>query len=243
MVGHRYYNPEWGRWIQPDDIEYLDPTNINGLNLYAYCNNDPVNMCDPDGRFPIAALLIGIGLGALFGGITAGVSSALDGNTGWALVGDILGGALIGGATGAAFTLGGLAGLGMIGTKAAIIGFGVSTVASFGAGVGANVLQSTFRGEAIDWDEAWQDGTYTAIQSAVCFWVGASMSNGGMWKSLNSKAYSSSISLFRNVGQNGLRSFANGSLLYLEMFGKDMMIRTGVKFLYTYLWSYLRNNN
>ena len=29
----------------------------------------------------------------------------------------------------------------MIGTKAAIIGFGVSTVASFGAGVGANVLQ------------------------------------------------------------------------------------------------------
>ena len=43
MVGHRYYNPEWGRWIQPDDIEYLDPTNINGLNLYAYCNNDPVN--------------------------------------------------------------------------------------------------------------------------------------------------------------------------------------------------------
>lgn len=61
------------------------------------------------------------------------------------------------------------------------------------------------------------------------------MSNGGMWKSLNSKAYSSSISLFR--------SFANSSLLYFEMFGKDMMIRTGVKFLYTYLWSYLRNNN
>ena len=105
------------------------------------------------------------------------------------------------------------------------------------------MLQSKIRGEDIDWDEAWQDGIYTAIQSAVCFWVGASMSYGGMWKSLNSKAYSSSISLFRSVGQNGLRSFANGSLLYLEMFGKDMMIRTGVKFLYTYLWSYLRNNN
>ena len=239
----RYYDPQIGRFICPDSIEYLDPKTINGLNLYAYCGNDPVNKSDPSGYFPIAALLIGIGIGALFGGITAGVSSALDGNTGWALVGDILGGALIGGATGAAFTLGGLAGVGMIGTKAAIIGFGVSTVASFGAGVGANVLQSTFRGEAIDWDEAWQDGTYTAIQSAVCFWVGASMSNGGMWKSLNSKAYSSSISLFRSVGQNGLRSFANGSLLYLEMFGKDMMIRTGVKFLYTYLWSYLRNNN
>ena len=57
MVGHRYYNPEWGRWIQPDDIEYLDPTNINGLNLYAYCNNDPVNMYDPDGHSAIAIIL------------------------------------------------------------------------------------------------------------------------------------------------------------------------------------------
>ena len=198
---------------------------------------------DPSGHFPIAALLLGIGIGALFGGITAGVSSALDGNTGWALFGDILGGVLIGGATGAAFTLDGLAGVGMIGKKAAVIGFGVSTIASFGAGVGANVLQSTFRGENIVWDEAWHDGAYTAIQSAVCFWVGASMSSGGVWKSLNSKAYSSSIGLFKSVGQNGLRSFANGTLLYFEMFGEDMMIRTGVKFLYTYLWTYLRNNN
>ena len=213
------------------------------MNLYAYCGNDPVKNVDPSGHFPIAALLIGIGLGALFGGITAGVSSALDGNTGAAFWGDVLGGVLIGVATGAAFTLGGLAGVGMIGTNAAIIGFGVSTVASFGAGVGANELQSTFRGEDIDWNEAWQDGAYTAVQSAVCFWVGASMSNMGAWRSLNTKAYSSSISLFKSVGQNGLRSFANGSLLYLEMFGKDIMFRTGVNFLYTYLWSYLRSNN
>lgn len=64
MVGHRYYNPEWGRWIQPDDIEYLDPTNINGLNLYAYCNNDPVNMIDPDGHAPKwwQSILIGVGV-------------------------------------------------------------------------------------------------------------------------------------------------------------------------------------
>ena len=57
MVGHRYYNPEWGRWIQPDDIEYLDPTNINGLNLYAYCNNDPVNKYDPSGHIAITAVV------------------------------------------------------------------------------------------------------------------------------------------------------------------------------------------
>ena len=50
MVGHRYYNPEWGRWLSPDSIEYLDPQSINGLNLYAYCGNDPVNRIDPSGH-------------------------------------------------------------------------------------------------------------------------------------------------------------------------------------------------
>ena len=39
----RYYDPEVGRFITPDDVDYLDPTNINGLNLYTYCGNDPVN--------------------------------------------------------------------------------------------------------------------------------------------------------------------------------------------------------
>ena len=46
----RYYNPEWRRFISPDDTEYLDPETVNGLNLYAYCNNDPVNYCDPSGH-------------------------------------------------------------------------------------------------------------------------------------------------------------------------------------------------
>ena len=50
MVGHRYYNPEWGRWLSPDDIEYLDPHSINGLNLYAYCGNNPIMNIDPDGH-------------------------------------------------------------------------------------------------------------------------------------------------------------------------------------------------
>ena len=43
MMGHRYYSPELCRFIQPNDIEYLDPSSINGLNLYCYCMNNPVN--------------------------------------------------------------------------------------------------------------------------------------------------------------------------------------------------------
>ena len=39
----RYYDPELCRLISPDDVSYLDPSTINGLNLYCYCYNNPVN--------------------------------------------------------------------------------------------------------------------------------------------------------------------------------------------------------
>jgi RHS repeat-associated protein len=39
---HRYYDPAIGRYLQTDPIG-------DGLNLYAYCNNDPVNFMDPMG--------------------------------------------------------------------------------------------------------------------------------------------------------------------------------------------------
>ena len=62
----RYYSPEIGRWISIDDVGYLDPKSINGLNLYCYCMNDPISYCDPSGHFTIAALLISIGISLVF---------------------------------------------------------------------------------------------------------------------------------------------------------------------------------
>ena len=38
----RYYSPELGRFIQPADVSSLNPSSINGLNLYTYVNNNPV---------------------------------------------------------------------------------------------------------------------------------------------------------------------------------------------------------
>ena len=71
----RYYNPEWGRWISPDSIEYLDPSSINGLNLYVYCNNDPINMVDPNGHAPKwwQSILIGLGVIAIAALATAAI--------------------------------------------------------------------------------------------------------------------------------------------------------------------------
>ena len=45
----RYYDPETGRFLNMDDLSYADPQTIHGLNLYAYCANDPVNFVDPYG--------------------------------------------------------------------------------------------------------------------------------------------------------------------------------------------------
>ena len=47
----RYYDPELGRFMTIDDVSYLDPDTINGLNLYAYCGNNPVLGYDPNGTF------------------------------------------------------------------------------------------------------------------------------------------------------------------------------------------------
>ena len=72
----RYYSPELCRFISPDDVSYLDPTSINGLNLYAYCNNDPVNYYDPTGH---SAIVIGLIIGAIIGaGIGFGTVAYTD---------------------------------------------------------------------------------------------------------------------------------------------------------------------
>ena len=45
----RYYDSQMGRFLNADSVENLEPEQINGLNLYAYCGNNPVCNIDPDG--------------------------------------------------------------------------------------------------------------------------------------------------------------------------------------------------
>ena len=88
----RYYSPKWRRFISPDDTAYLNPENVNGLNLYCYCNNDPVNFTDPSG---CAAILITLGImaiGGLIGTVVSATTSAfvqlaINGEINWKSVG------------------------------------------------------------------------------------------------------------------------------------------------------------
>ena len=54
----RYYKPEWCRFITVDSVNYIEPGNINGINLYAYCENNPINMYDPSGNLPKWAMWV-----------------------------------------------------------------------------------------------------------------------------------------------------------------------------------------
>mgnify|MGYP002534480717 CR=1 FL=1 len=48
----RYYNPEWGRFLNTDDtaIMLTKTDDAFSANMYLYCNNNPVNKVDYDGR-------------------------------------------------------------------------------------------------------------------------------------------------------------------------------------------------
>ena len=65
----RYYDPEVGRFISRDSIEYADPETINGLNLYAYCGNNPVNFFDLFGHIPIANVITKVAYTKLICGV------------------------------------------------------------------------------------------------------------------------------------------------------------------------------
>ena len=50
-LSSRYYSPQLYRFVSPDIVDCLDPSFINGLNLYSYCGNEPINRYDPSGLF------------------------------------------------------------------------------------------------------------------------------------------------------------------------------------------------
>lgn len=114
----RYYDPEIGRWINADDIGYLDLENISGLNLYCYCMNNPIMMSDPEGNLPKWAKLV-IGGALVVGAIalticTAGTTSVAiatalglkAGTLTAAVVGGAIAGAAVGAVTGAMISAG-----------------------------------------------------------------------------------------------------------------------------------------
>ena len=132
----RYYDPETGRFLNSDAIEYLAPEQLGGLNLYAYCNNNPVMDADPTGCFGIlTAILIGAVIGAVIGATIEGVEAyeeaVEEGATGLELVGKTIAGAAKGAVIGGA--LGAVAGAASYGVASAIVAGATALTTGTGA--------------------------------------------------------------------------------------------------------------
>ena len=152
----RYYNPEIYQWISPDGIGYLDFKSINGLNLYCYCNNNPVMNKDPNGCFAITLsflLLSGLAAGAIGAVIGAGTAFFKDIkddgtiNEDWTYyLGRVLGGF--------------------------VSGFGIGVCTVLGAGVGAAAYGGTVATLFTSSGLALSLGTAVGIGSGVAFTTG-----------------------------------------------------------------------
>ncbi len=100
----RYYDPKLRRFISPDTFSILDDTmgEINGLNLYMYCGNNPINRFDSTGHswksfwndvgdwFKTHWIELAIGTAFIIGGAVITALTCGTGTTAWAAFGSAL---------------------------------------------------------------------------------------------------------------------------------------------------------
>ncbi len=175
----RYYDPGVGRWLTPEPNVYVGgfdtAAGVMAHNVYAYCANNPIKNCDPNGEFLLTAIIVGAVAGAAIGGAVGGTaayhsanSSGLEGgDLFWATLGGVGKGAVIGG------VLGGLGGatVGVIGSSAvsasSIAGTAVITTTINVTARTAEVATLQVKKSINDGDSGWQvvDDTVDAIFS------------------------------------------------------------------------------
>ena len=162
----RYYDPQIGRFINADDISTLDVTQIalNGLNLYAYCLNNPVNETDENGYFLLWLFITAIFVGSVIGAGTSIINQGI--NNGWENINwwQVGWNALMGGISGALA----VSGLGVVGMT--ISGATIGLISS----VGDNLISGS---NFSDW-HTWLDiGLSTGLGALFGFLGGAGATN------------------------------------------------------------------
>lgn len=76
----RYYDPEIGRFINADSYASTDATGLLSTNMFAYCENDPVNRSDPSGEaFSLITIAVGATVGALVNAAGTAVANIVEG--------------------------------------------------------------------------------------------------------------------------------------------------------------------
>ena len=166
----RYYDPETGRFISQDNVSYLDPENLTGLNLYAYCNNDPVMGYDPSGCSILLTILgvvailatttvVGAASGAAISGMVYAISTD---EFSWNEFGaKVAGGAVTGAITGLASGIMIITG----GSASAVVG--ISAIAGAVGGAAGSLTESALLGKDMISAEVWIDAGFSFVTGAA----------------------------------------------------------------------------
>ncbi|MBP3353197.1 MAG: hypothetical protein J6L02_00905, partial [Bacteroidales bacterium] len=174
-LNSRYYDPQTGRFINAEpNVDYGkfdEGAGLNGYNVFAYCANNPVMFKDDSGEFVIStAVLIGIGIGALIGGVaggTYGYNKAVKNNVPkgqrWKyVVGYGLGGAVIGG------VIGGFVGYGVgvaLGAKASS-GLVIKSVSKALSSVSRNTMHHIMQSKHA-WGRFLRNATWNNVKGLI----------------------------------------------------------------------------
>ena len=225
-LNSRYYDSEIGRFINADDIGNIDITgnSINGLNLYAYCLNNPVNDTDSNGAaswwqwllFGIGALLVvaatvvvtvasgGTALG-VFGTIVLGAAKgALIGVAIGSVVG-ITGGAIYSAVTGADLWESILGGF--------LIGFGAGAI--IGAVIGASISGFQVYHAAQQWGST---ATRSSFKNMVSHFNKHVVKEGHQYLGNNIVEYTKNAMKFFQSNQNLLKLTDSGNYVIRALF-------------------------
>ena len=84
MVSSRYYSPELERFIQPADVSTLNPSSINGFNLYSYANNNPIGVAYSSSNLGgLSSGGIVSSIASSVGGLNSGYRGAVSNSSKW----------------------------------------------------------------------------------------------------------------------------------------------------------------
>ena len=102
----RYYDPEIGRFINADSYASTDATGLLSTNMFAYCENDPVNKSDSNGEFLHLAIAAGVGAAvSLASQFTSDLISSVKNGSFELSSWETYFGAIVGGAVGGVVTM------------------------------------------------------------------------------------------------------------------------------------------